>query len=87
MAPSSTASAAGGERRRRQWIATGIDRRAAEGQLGELEVVTEARADRTQAREARGDDLGPDAVTGQYRDARLHARRSKAWISLARDSR
>ena len=79
--------AAGSERRRGQRVAVAVDRGAAEGKLLEIELVAKARGEGSQAQQGGGDDLGPDAIPGKYRDARSHARRSKASISRRRERR
>jgi hypothetical protein len=54
----------------------GLDGGPAERELLELDLMPEARGDGAQAVKRRGDDLGPDAIPGEYRDAGSHARRS-----------
>jgi hypothetical protein len=53
-----------------------VDRRAAEGQRREHDLMSEQPRDRLEAAHRLRRDLRADAVPGQYRDVRFHARRS-----------
>ena len=65
----------------------GVNGGAAEGELLERKLMAEARGHGSQALKRGVDDLGPDAIAGQYRNARPHARRSYASISPLRERR
>ncbi len=67
---------AGAQGGRWQRVAVAVDGRTAEGQLGELELVPEAGPEGPEHPHALGNDFRPDPVTGQHRDAGLHARAS-----------
>jgi len=64
------------ERRRRQRVAVGLDGGAAEGEGMERDVVPERLSRRREAARGLTDDFGADAIAGEHRDARFHARRS-----------
>ena len=57
---------------RRQAVTVQVYGDAPEGRLGQFEIVPEARCDGAQHAQPLGDDLRPDAITGQDRDMCLH---------------
>ena len=69
------------QRRGRQRIAFALDGGAAEGKGTQLDLVAVEMSDGREASGAFRNHLGADAVAAEHRDARPHARRSKASIS------